>query len=458
MLGACNLPLFGTAILIGGDGMDVVIKNGIIITMNKERAILKNFSIGIEDGRIIEIAEKIKGEADFVIDASKKIVMPGLINAHTHLAMTLFRGVADDVELLTWLRREIWPIEANLEAKHVYAGALLGCLEMLSSGVTCFNDMYFFMEETAKSVESIGIRGVLSYPLLDFGDESKGKEMLKEGEKLVKEYQGKELIVPFFGPHAPYTCSEELLIRVKEAADRYNTGVHIHVAETKAEVEESLKERKKTPFEYLESIGFLDKNVVAAHAVHVSKKELEIIKERGVKLVHNPVCNMKLASGVADVPEYISKGICVALGTDGPASNNNLDMFEDMKICALLHKITKMNPSVMPAEEVLEMATINGAKALGLENEIGSIEEGKKADIITIDLSSPNLAPLTNPVSHVVYAARGKDVCDVIVNGNLVMQNRMIRGVDKEDIIKFAEEQAYDLFKKAGREEKLMRW
>ena len=435
--------------------MDVLVEDGLIITMNKDRAILKNFSIAIEDGRIVEIGKKIKGDADFVIDAKRKIVMPGLVNAHTHLAMTLFRGVADDIELMAWLQKEIWPVEAKLEPKHVYAGALLGCLEMLYSGTTCFNDMYFFMEETARSVEETGIRAVLSYPLIDLGDEAKGKEMLKEGEKLVRKYRKNDLITPFFGPHAPYTCSEELLLGAKELADKYNTGVHIHVAETEREVKTFVEQKKLRPFEYLEKIGFLGENVIAAHATFSSKKEREIIKKRGVKIAHNPVCNMKLASGVAPVPEYLDMGICVALGTDGAASNNSLDMFEDMKICSLVHKLKKRDPRVMPAPKVLEMATLNGALSLGLKD-IGSIEVGKKADIITINLRSPNLTPLTNPVSHLVYAAQGKDVCDVIINGKVVVHDRRVRGLDEEDVMRFAEEQALDLFRKAGRENKFI--
>ncbi len=441
--------------------MDVLIKNGTLVTMDKGRRILKNFSIGVEGGRIVEISQKIKGEADFVVDASKKIVLPGLINAHTHLPMTLLRGVADDLPLDKWLREVIWPIEAGLEDKHVYAGSLLGCLEMIKTGTTCFNDMYFFIDEIARAVGEAGMRGVLSWAMIDGGDEEKGKRLAAEGERLIKRCQQAKSkdkhgrVRVFLGPHAPYTCSEGLLIRAKELADKYKTGVHIHVAETKKEVEDSIKAKGKRPFEYLDSIGFLGGNVLAAHSTWASKKEIGIMRARGVKVAHNPTCNMKLASGVANVPEYVKSGVVVALGTDGPASNNNLDMFEDMKICALLHKLNTGDPSAVPAEQVLEFATINGAKALGLQDEIGSLEVGKKADIILVDTNVPNLTPFTNPVSHLVYAASGSDVDTMLVDGKMIMEHKQLRTLDQEEVLSFAAEQAKDLLSKTGRADRL---
>ncbi len=439
--------------------MDVLIKNGIIVTMDKGRRVFKNFSLGIEGNRIVEIAKEIKGEADFVIDAERKIVMPGLVNAHTHVPMTLFRGVADDLPLDKWLREEIWPVEGKLEDKHVYAGTLLGCLEMIKSGTTCFNDMYFFVDEIARGVKEAGMRAVLSWAMIDLGDEAKAKELVKEGEAMVKRYasskEGGDRVRIFLGPHAPYTCTKELLVRAKELADRYGTGIHIHVAETKKEVEDSLKSKGLRPFEYLDKIGFLGGNVVAAHCTWASKKEIGIMKKRDLKVAHNPTCNMKLASGIARVPEYLEAGITVALGTDGPASNNNLDIFEDMKICALVHKANKGDPSMLPAQNVLELATINGAIALGMGSEIGSIEVGKKADVVLVDLNRPNLTPLTNPISHLVYAARGSDVSTVIIDGKIVMENGQMRTLDEVEVLNFAVEQAKDLLGKAGKAEKL---
>ncbi len=440
--------------------MDVLIKNGTLITMDKGRRVLKNFSMSLEGGRIAEIAEEITGEADFVIDAKRKLVLPGLVNAHTHLPMTLFRGLADDLHLDKWLRDEIWPVEGSLEDRHVYAGSLLGCLEMLKSGTTCFNDMYFFLDEIARAVEESGIRAVLSWAMIDLGDEEKGKALLEEGRRLVKRSRSEKegyggRVKVFLGPHAPNTCSQELLVGSKELADEYDTGIHIHVAETRGEVENSVKDKGARPFEYLDKIGFLGSNVVAAHSTWASKKEIALMKKRDVKVAHNPTCNMKLGSGVARVPEYLEAGITVSLGTDGPASNNNLDIFEDMKICALIHKSNKEEASVLPAERVLEFATINGAKALGMEDEIGSLEVGKRADVILVDLDRPNLTPLTNPVSHLVYAAKGCDVDTVIVDGKILMEGRQLRTLDEVEVLRFAEEEAKDLLGKAGRGDRL---
>jgi 5-methylthioadenosine/S-adenosylhomocysteine deaminase len=433
--------------------MDILIKNGIIVTMDKERRVLKNFSMAIDGGRITEIGREIKGDADFVLDAGNKIVLPGLINSHTHLAMTLFRGIADDLVLKKWLTEVIWPIEGKLEAGHVYAGSLLGCLEMISTGTTCFNDMYFYMDEVARSVKEAGIRAVLSYPIISFGDNAEAEKLLKEADQGVEKYGKEKLIKVFFGPHAPYTCPRELLLKVKELAEKRKTGVHIHVSETKEEVENSRRDLGMPPFEYLDSIGFLDSNVVAAHAVWVSREEMRILREKKVKIAHNPVCNMKLASGIAKVPEFLKRGITVALGTDGAASNNTLDMFETMKVCALLHKISTMNPIAMPAYKVLELATINGARALGMDREIGSLEVGKKADVILVDYLKPNLTPMNNPVSHLVYSARGCDVDTVIVDGRIIMENGAIRTLDKKEVLSFAQEQALDLLIKAGKRE-----
>ncbi|NOZ58757.1 MAG: amidohydrolase family protein [Euryarchaeota archaeon] len=436
--------------------MDVLIKDGIVVTMDKERRVLKNFSLAIEDGVIVEIAREIKGEADFVIDARNKIVMPGLINTHTHAAMTLFRGSADDLPLMRWLQEEIWPVEAKLEPKHVYAGSLLACLEMLSSGITCFNDMYYHLEEVARSVLESGIRGVLSYPLLDIGGEEQGRRLLKEAERGLREYANKDSRVRvFLGPHAPYTCSKELLLKARELAEKHSTGIHIHVSETEEEVEGFVKDKGKRPFEYLDEIGFLGENVLAAHAVHVSGREIEIMKKRGVKVAHNPVSNMKLAAGVAPVADYVKAGVTVSLGTDGAASNNTLDLFQEMKTCALLQKVSRGDASAVPAQVVLEFATIGAAKALGLDREIGSLEVGKRGDVILVDLQRPNLRPLSNPVSHLVYAARGCDVCTVIVDGRVVIHGGSFRTLDIAEVCRFAEEEALDLFQKAGKAEKL---
>lgn len=436
--------------------MDILIENATVITMDGKRRVLKNHSIAVEDNKISEIAPDIKGEADYEIDASRKLVIPGLINTHTHLAMTLFRGAADDLPLMQWLQEEIWPVEANLEPSHVYAGSLLGVMEMISTGTTTFNDMYYHLDEVARTVEETGIRGVLSYPILDIGGEDQGKQLLARGKDALEKHNGmNDRIKIFLGPHSPYTVSRELLLKTKELAEKFNTGIHIHVSETKGEVEESVKNTGMRPFQYLDDIGFFGENVLAAHATWANKEEIKIIKERGVKIAHNPVSNMKLACGIAPVPDYINNRITVALGTDGAASNNNLDLFEEMKMAALLHKVNTMDATAVPALKVLEMATINGARALGLEDQIGSIEEGKKADLVLLDLDKPNLTPLTNPVSHTVYSARGGDVDTVIIDGKIIMDEGNLRGVDMQGILDFAREQARDLYMKGGKLEKM---
>ncbi len=434
--------------------MDIKIKRGVIVTLDPDRRILKDWSVGIEDGRIIEIAKRVEGEADFEIDARGKVVMPGLVNTHTHLAMTLFRGIADDLPLAQWLQEEIWPLEARLTSEDIYAGSLLGCLEMISSGTTTFNDMYFQLDQVARAVKESGMRAVLSHAMFDLVLQISVDEAMKEGRRKVREYKENRIKV-FFAPHAPYTCSEELLIATKEEAEKQETGIHIHVSETEGEVEESETAKGAPPFEYLEKIGFLGPEVVAAHGVWPKEHEFEIIKKHDVKISHNPVSNMKIAAGVAPVPEYLSKGITVSLGSDGAASNNSLDMFEDMKITALLHKVRQMDASVVPAEAVLEMATIKGAEALGMEDEIGSLEVGKRADIILVDFNKPHHTPLTNPVSHLVYSTQGSDVDSVIVDGQILMQGREFRTLNPGDVMEFATRQARDLLRRGGKEDRL---
>lgn len=435
--------------------MDIVIEETTVITVDPETRVLKNHSIGVEEGRIVEIAEKIKGEAGLVIDGRGKLAMPGLVNCHTHLPMTLLRGVADDLPLMTWLEDHIWPIEANLNTSHIKAGSNLGIAEMIRSGTTCFSDMYWHMETIGDCVEKSGIRAALSTPLLDvMGPDQRGA-LLREGEEMIRRFKGSEMITPFLGPHAPYTCSEELLLAVKDLAGKYDVGVHIHVSETLGEVENLKKSKGMEPFEYLDSLGLLNDRFMAAHAVWVSANEIEIMKKRNVKVAHIPVSNMKIAAGVAPVRRYLEKGIGVGLGTDGAASNNTLDMFEDLKIAALLHKVTSNDPQVVPAETALEMATIGSARAMGLEGEIGSIEVGKRADIILIDLNAAHLTPLTNPISHIVYAARGSDVSQTIVDGKVLMEERELKTLDEKSVLKEAVVQAEDLLEKSGTSDRL---
>ncbi len=428
------------------ESKNILIKDATIISNE-----IKKGSLLIQNDKIVEISEKISiDNADEVIDASGKILIPGLVNTHTHLSMTLMRGLADDMPLDTWLNNYIWPVEAELNPEYCYAGALVACAEMIKSGTTCFNDMYFFMDHVAKAADEAGLRGILSHGMIDFGDGDKRRKEFKESVRIIKECHntGDGRIQVAFGPHSPYTCSQELLREVKKEAAKYGVRIHIHVSETQKEVTDILQTHGRRPFEYLDEIGFLGSEVTAAHAVWLSENEIEIIKHSDVKLSHNPSSNMKLSSGVCPVSELLRKEICVSIGTDGPASNNNMDMFEEMKMTALLQKVTTMDPSVLNANEVFKMATINGAKTLGLEDQIGSIEVGKKADITLIDARSPQLTPFRNPISHIVYSANGGNVDTVICNGEILMKNRELIKLDENMVLEASQNAAEELLSK----------
>lgn len=351
--------------------------------------------------------------------------------------MALFRGLADDLSLDSWLNDHIWPMEANLNEDYCYIGALLGAVELIKSGTTTFSDMYFYMEDVARAVDEAGIRAVLSYGMIDFGDAEKRENEIKENLSLFKNCNGMAngRIKVFFGPHSPYTASEELLIKVRELADEYNMGIHIHVSETQKEINDILEEKGLRPFEYLDKIGFLGPDVVAAHSVWLSDNEIEIIKKNNVKVSHNPCSNMKLASGIAPVSKLIENDICVSIGTDGASSNNNLDLIEELKTASLLQKVSTLNPKVITSDEALAMGTIKGAETLGLENEIGSIEVGKKADIILIDTNSANMVPdSSNLSSNIIYSANGSNVDTTICDGKILMENKKLVVLDEQEI------------------------
>lgn len=419
----------------------ILIKNAIILNPGENDCLKTTSSLLIKDDIIAEIGDNITEKADKVIDGEGKILMPGLINTHTHLSMTLFRGLADDLSLDTWLNDYIWPVEAHLNGYYCYIGALLGAVELIKSGTTTFSDMYFYMEDVARAVDESGLRAVLSYGMIDFADEEKKRAEIAANVDLFKNCNNaaEGRIKVFFGPHAPYTASKELLDEVRDLASKFNTGIHIHVAETQKEVEDILEQTGKRPFEYLDDIGFLGPNVVAAHAVWLSEEEIDIIMDREVKISHNPCSNMKLASGISPVANMLSHDICVSIGTDGASSNNNLDLIEEMKTASLLQKVATLDPKVLTSEETLAMATINGARTLGLENEIGSIEVGKKADLILIDTDEANMTPDSSCISsNVVYAAKGSNVDTTICNGKILMENRKLTTLDEEKIYKKA--------------------
>ena len=414
----------------------ILIKNALILNPNNFEN--KKQSLLIKDDLIAEISDEIDdSNVDKIIDAEGKILLPGLINTHTHLSMTLFRGLADDLSLDSWLNDHIWPMEANLNGDYCYIGALLGAVELIKSGTTTFSDMYFYMEDVARAVEDAGIRAVLSYGMIDFGDAERREAEIKENMTLYEACNGMAdgRIKVFFGPHSPYTASEELLIKVRELADEHNIGIHIHVSETQKEINDSLDEKGLRPFEYLEKIGFLGPDVIAAHCVWLSDEEIEIIKRHGVKVSHNPCSNMKLASGIAPVSKLIDNDICVSIGTDGASSNNNLDLIEEMKTASLLQKVSTLDPKVLTSDEAIEMATIKGAETLGLSDEIGSIEVGKKADIILIDTNNANMTPDSSSLSsNVVYSANGSNVDTTICNGKILMENKKLTTLDEDEI------------------------
>ena len=414
----------------------ILIKNALILNPNNFEN--KKQSLLIKGNLIAEIADEIdEAGVEKIIDADGKILLPGLINTHTHLSMTLFRGLADDLSLDSWLNDHIWPMEANLNGDYCYIGALLGAIEMIKSGTTTFSDMYFYMEDVARAVEDAGIRAVLSYGMIDFGDAERRENEINQNMTLFNSCNGMAngRIKVFLGPHSPYTASEDLLKKVRELADEYNMGIHIHVSETQKEINYSLDEKGLRPFEYLEKIGFLGPDVVAAHCVWLSDEEIEIIKKHGVKVSHNPCSNMKLASGVSPVSKLIENDICVSIGTDGASSNNNLDLIEELKTASLLQKVSTLDPKVLSSDEAIEMATIKGAETLGLSDEIGSIEVGKKADIILIDTNAANMTPDSSSLSsNVIYSANGSNVDTTICDGKILMENKKLTELDENEI------------------------
>ncbi|WP_048058359.1 amidohydrolase family protein [Pyrococcus yayanosii] len=388
----------------------------------------------IEGDRIVRVARGISAEADEVIDASGRVIIPGLINAHTHSPMTLLRGLADDLPLMEWLQNYIWPAERKLGRREVYWGALLGLIEMAKSGTTTFVDMYFHMDAVAEAVMKVGLRAFLGYGMVDLGNEEKRKAEIRETERFMKfiEELGDRRINFILAPHAPYTCSPECLRWVAERA-REGILVTIHLAETREEVKEIKERYGMTPVQLLDSLGLLTPGTIAAHGVWLDERDAKILATREVTIVHCPASNMKLASGVMPLKMLLKAGVNVALGTDGAASNNNLDMLEEMKLVALLHKVHTLDPTVADAKMVLRMATVHGARALGLK--AGIIKEGYLADLAVIDFRRPHLRPLNDPVSHLVYSARGGDVEDLIVAGKIVMLDGEVLGVDEEKVL-----------------------
>lgn len=415
--------------------IDILIKNGIVVTMDSRETVIKNGAVAISGDRIVDIGPEDKFSDYYtgkVIDAKNGIIMPGLINTHTHASMTCFRGLADDLHLMTWLNDYIFPAEAKLNYEKVKAGALLACAEMILSGTTCFADMYLFEDAVAEAAKKAGMRAVVGEVLYDFPSPSYGP--IEEGfvytENLIKKWQNDPLITVAVEPHSPYLCAPDLLERAAGLSKMYEVPLIIHVAETQTEVSTIFERHGKTPIAHLADIGVLSSLLLACHCVAVTDADIELLASYNVKVSHNPESNMKLASGIAPIPQLLDAGVCVGLGTDGCTSNNNIDMFLEMDTAAKIHKVNTLDPTVMNAKTVLKMATREAAKALGLDDVTGSLEPGKKADVIVIDTNKPHLTPMYNLHSHLVYAAGGNDVDTSVINGQVVMENRRLLTLD----------------------------
>jgi 5-methylthioadenosine/S-adenosylhomocysteine deaminase len=420
--------------------MSVLIKNCTILTQDSHRRILKG-DILIEGEGIAKVGAGISAKAEHKVDGTGKLALPGLVNCHTHVAMSLLRGYAEDMELHDWLSRKIWPAEKRFSPKSVRAGALLSCLEMIKGGTTCFNDTYFSMDEVAQAAQESGMRATLSYSMIDFDDGKKRKAELAETERFVKKWSGEKGIGLAIGPHAPNTCSKELLLKSRELAEKHKLGMHIHLSETRREVFDIMKKTGKRPVDYLDSAGVLGKGTVAAHCVWVTKSEIALLAKTGTHACACPVSNMKLASGgTIPIPEMLAAGANVCLGTDGAASNNSQSMLESMKFCDLLQRNMRWDPCALKTQDVLDFATRNGGRALGWNS--GSIEQGKLADIILVDAKAPNMAPVHSPPANIVYSANDGNVTHAIINGKLVMEDRKVLTLDEDKVIESAQKEA----------------
>ena len=422
--------------------VDYIICGDYVLPMDESCSVVKDGAVAINGNKILEVGTSHEILSKYVsvnvIKGEGKIVLPGLINTHTHAAMVYFRGIADDLPLSEWLNNHIWPAENRWLGPEFISDAVeLACLEMLKGGVTTYNDMYFFEDAAGEASKKIGMRAVLGSGILDFPSVSakSADEYLDNAERFVNNWKGDELITPCIAPHALYTCSPETLRKSKEKADELNVPLHIHLSETEWEVGEILNKYKMRPVEHLENLGFLDKNVVAAHCVWVEDNEIRLLARRGVGVSHCMESNLKLASGFAPVAAMLAKGVRVSFGTDGAASNNDLNILSEMSTTAKVHKALSKNPTVLDAKTVVLMATRWGADVLGLGNKVGSIEKGKIADIIMVNLNKPHLTPLYNVYSHIVYAAMASDVETVMVNGKVVVDGRKLLTADESEII-----------------------
>ena len=429
--------------------VDILIDNGTILTMDPQNTLLAEGWLAIRGDEIVVIggSEDPRPGAGKTIDARRGVIMPGLINGHTHAAMSLFRGLADDLPLMEWLNHYIFPVESRMDGDFVFTGTLLACAEMIMSGTTTFCDMYLFEDRVAEAAKTSGMRAIVGEVLYDFDSPNYGPiaEGLTFTEELITKWKDDPLISIAVEPHSPFTCSPDLLSATNDLAQKHDVPLIIHLSETAYEIQEVEQKYGRRPVAHLESLGLLGSHLIANRCVHLEQDEIHLLATKGVKAIHNPESNMKLASGIAPIPEMLANCLTVGLGTDGCASNNNLDLFAEMDMAAKLHKVSTMDTTVMDALTVLKMATIQGAAALGLDALTGSLEVGKKADVIIVDTAKPHLTPMYNPYSHLVYAARGNDVSHVLINGRIVMEERQLATMDLGAILEQARARSEDV-------------
>jgi len=448
---SCAFPVFFSILLYGQtprQRAEAIVTGGVVVTMDGTRSIQEDGAVVITGDTIVAVGPRAELEAKYesqqTIDARNKLVLPGFINGHTHVPMTLFRGLHDDVTLNDWLYKYIFPAEAkNVTEEFVRWGTRLAAAEQIRSGVTTFADMYYFEDAVAEETKAVGMRGVLGETFIDFPapDNQSNAAMLAYTEKFLQKWQGDPLIHAAPAPHSIYTCSKKTLQDAAALARKYHAPILIHLSEMKKEWDDSLKNNGASPVQYLDKIGVLGPDVVGAHCIFVDEADRKILAQRNVGCVHNPSSNMMIASGVAPVPEMRAAGIAVGLGTDGPAgSNNDLDLMEEIDLAAKLAKITKMSPLALNARAVVEMATIDGARALHMEKEIGSLEKGKKADLILISLDEPNAVPMYDVYAQIAYSLKASDVETVIIGGRAVMREHKLLTVNEQEAMAKARE------------------
>lgn len=426
--------------------MSILLRNGIMVTQNENREILDG-DIYVEDGRIVEVG-RVRTEAERVIDCSGKVIIPGLINTHNHVANTLIRGYADDVHLHEMLERT-FEFDAKVTRRDVQVGALLGCLEMMKSGTTTFVDLFYWEDEVARAVREAGMRGFLGWAVLDEELSTQRGTPLDNCSSFIERHKQEELITPLVFLMGVYVCSEETFMAGKQLAEDEDVMLHMHLSETRKEVYDHQRKSGMRPIEWLDKIGFLCDRLLAAHVGWVTIGEVRTLARNGVSVSHCPVSNMKLATGgVAPLPEMFENNVTVSLGTDSPVSNNSLDIFETMKFCALLHKADRWDARVLPAQKVLDLATIDGARAIGMENEIGSIEEGKKADLAVLDFNTPRTSPYdkSRVVSHLVYSCNGANTTTTIIDGEVVVNEGKAEHLKEDVVLERAREIVVELF------------